>query len=148
MQRTLSSLLEVVYARVFAIRVRSYHWRELPQVSFRRDKHQTFCREKLLLSRQTRLCLDKTHLLSRQRYACRDKHNFVATKVLSRQAFFCRDKRRVMILTAAPGYDKVHAACQTLFVFVLFTHRPSAFLFSHCLLEVVREFERIVSDSS
>ena len=24
---------------------------------------------------------------------CRDKHNFVATKVLSRQAYFCRDKQ-------------------------------------------------------
>ena len=36
-----------------------YHWRELPQVSF--------------LSRQTRVCRDKTRLLSRQKYACRDK---------------------------------------------------------------------------
>ena len=37
-----------------------YHWWELPQVSF--------------LSRQTRVCRDKTRLLSRQKYACRDKH--------------------------------------------------------------------------
>ena len=68
-------------------------------------------------------CRDKTRLLSRQKYACRDKHNFVslllsrqntsffrdksmlvATKLLSRQktnitlslqTYFCRDKRRV-----------------------------------------------------
>ena len=64
-----------------------YHWRELLQVSF--------------LWRQTRICCDKTRLLSRQKYACRDKtfvatnicrdkHNFAVTKVL-RQAYFCRD---------------------------------------------------------
>ena len=28
---------------------------------------------------------------------CRDKHNFVATKVLSQQAYFCLDKRRVCL---------------------------------------------------
>ena len=44
-----------------------------------------------------RSCHSKTFvttklLLSRQRYACRDKHNFVVTKVLARQAHFCRDK--------------------------------------------------------
>ena len=73
----------------------SYYWRELPQVSF--------------LSRQTRVCRDKTPLSSWQKYACRDtyfsrdnffvatslgrdKHNFVEPKLLSRHTYFCRDK--------------------------------------------------------
>ena len=47
------------------------------------DEHillqQKFCCDKLLLSRQTRVCHDKTRLLSQQKYAC-DKH------------VFCRDK--------------------------------------------------------
>ena len=69
--------------------VRKYHWRELPQVSFL--SRQKFCR-------RTRVCRDKTRLLSRQKYACRDK-TFVVTnispdkhKLFSRQAYFCRDK--------------------------------------------------------
>ena len=52
-----------------------------------------------VLSRQTRVYCDETRLLSRQKYACRDKHIFVATnvifvatKVLWRQAYFRRDK--------------------------------------------------------
>ena len=49
-----------------------YHRRELPQVSF--------------LSRHTRVCRDKTRLLSRQMYACSDKITFVAT------TYFYRDK--------------------------------------------------------
>ena len=40
-------------------------------------------------------CRDKIRLLSRQKYACRDK-TFVATNVLPRQAYFCRNKRRVL----------------------------------------------------
>ena len=79
-----------------------YNWRELPQVLF--------------LSRQTRtrVCRDKTRLLSRQKYACHDK-TFVATKLcLSRQIFvttkvFCRDKHTFvatkMILVAALAND-------------------------------------------
>ena len=40
-------------------------------------------------------CRDKTHLLSRQKYAYRDK-GFVATSILlSRQARVCRDKTHV-----------------------------------------------------
>ena len=67
-----------------------YHWRELPQVSFFVATN--------VLSRQTRVCCDKTRLLSSQKYACRDKivfvapnichnkHNFVAASIiLSRQ---------------------------------------------------------------
>ena len=62
----------------------TYNWRELPQV--------------LLLSRQTRVCNDKTRLLSGQKYACRGKtfssrQIFVAKNMcLSRQAYLCRDK--------------------------------------------------------
>ena len=41
----------------------TYHWRELPQVSFL-SRQNYMC-----LSRQTRVCLDKTRLLLRQKYA-------------------------------------------------------------------------------
>ena len=74
--------------------------------------------------------LHKTHLLSQQKYACRDKtfvmpkifchdkHNFVATKVLSWQSYFvvtkdlfCRDNHvfvvTKMILVAAPANGKI-----------------------------------------
>ena len=51
-----------------------YHWRELPQVSF--------------LSRETSVCRDKTRLLPRQKYACRDKKHFCR----DRHNYFCRDK--------------------------------------------------------
>ena len=40
-------------------------------------------------------CWDKTRLLSRQKYACRDKHNFVSL-LLSRQTRVCRDKTRLL----------------------------------------------------
>ena len=60
------------------------------------------------LSRQAYFCRNKTRLMSRQNVCrdkhvfvfvatkifCRDKHNFVPTKVLSREAYFCRDKLR------------------------------------------------------
>ena len=49
-----------------------YHWRELPKFVF----FLSF----FLFSRQ-QFYRDKTHLLSQQKYACRDKHNFVSTKV-------------------------------------------------------------------
>ena len=72
-------------------------------------------------------CRDKTRLLSRQKYAChdkhvfvatnicRDKHNFVATKVLSQQAYFCRDKHKAFVVTkiivvAAPANDSSRAS--------------------------------------
>ena len=83
------------------------HWRELPQVSFL--SRQKLCRCNTCFSRQTGVFLDKTRLLLRQKYACRDKRIFVATKlllrqifvainiilfttVLSRQVYCCRDK--------------------------------------------------------
>ena len=84
---------------------------------------------KVCLLRQTCVCRDKTRLLSRQKYACRNKA-FVSTKTgLSRQTqvcrdvfvatntclsrhMFCRDKRfvaRKMILVAAPANDREQA---------------------------------------
>ena len=48
-----------------------------------------FVARSLLLTRQTRLCRDKTRLLSRQRYDCRDR-TFVATKIILSQQKFCR----------------------------------------------------------
>ena len=63
-----------------------------------RDKY-IFVATKLYLSGQTRFCRDRTRLLSRQKYTCRDirdKIMFVSTKVLSQQAYFCRDKRCVL----------------------------------------------------
>ena len=87
-----------------------YHWRELPQVLFLSRQNTAFlsrknyvCRYKIFLlrqnyfvaakvlsrqayflSRQTRVCRDKTRLLSRQKYACRDKYlsGFVRTKMI------------------------------------------------------------------
>ena len=45
-----------------------------------------------VLSGQTRVCRDKTCILSRQNYVCCNK-TFVATNIiLSRQAYLCRDK--------------------------------------------------------
>ena len=46
---------------------------------------QRFCRDKLILSQQTRACRDKTRLLSRQKCACRDEYVFVTTNI-------CHDK--------------------------------------------------------
>ena len=89
-------------------------------------RNQTFVATSILLSQQTRVCCEKTRLLSWQKYACRDKtfiatnmclslEIFVETKVLSRrirvccnkssvstciilsrQAYFCRDKSRIL----------------------------------------------------
>ena len=70
-------------------RLSQYQWRELPQVSF--------------LSRQTRVCRDKSKLLLTKIFCC-DKYHFVATsKLLSRQKMgFVATK---MILVAAPASD-------------------------------------------
>ena len=62
----------------------SYHWRELPQVSF---------------SSRQKLCRYKHTFVATKDMFCRDKHMFVATKRV------CRDKSFVvtkMILMAAP----------------------------------------------
>ena len=59
----------------------SYHWRELPQVSFL--SRQTFCRDKHV--RQNMSFISTKICLSRQTYFCGDK-SFVATNIiLSRQ---------------------------------------------------------------
>ena len=67
------------------------HWRELPKVSF--------------LSRETRVCRDKTRLSRQNTSFGREKSMLLATKCLSRQTRvylsfwndkqFCRDKRFV-----------------------------------------------------
>ena len=64
-----------------------YHWRELPQVSFCRDKHvfvttkYVFCRNKSMLV-ATNIILSR-QVLSRQTYFCHDKLTFVATNTCS-----------------------------------------------------------------
>ena len=68
-----------------------YHWRELPQVWFFATS-MIFVATTVLLW-ETRVCRHKTRLLSRQKYArrdktfCRGKHVFAATKDV-----FCRNK--------------------------------------------------------
>ena len=74
-----------------------------------------FCRDKsfvwtsILLSRQTRVCRDKTSLLSRQKYACPDK-KFVATNACSFVAtrhLFNFFVATTMILVASPAIDSL-----------------------------------------
>ena len=55
-------------------RAQSYHWREVPQVSF--------------LSHQTRVCRDKQIFVATIDVFCRDKHVFVTTKLFSRQKLY------------------------------------------------------------
>ena len=76
---------------------------------------QKFCRDKtsIALSRQTRVCRDKTRLLSRQQYACRDKIMFVATNICCDKS--CCDKHTFVatkdtIVAAAPANDRRQAA--------------------------------------
>jgi len=93
------------------------------------------CHKYNILSRQTRqtcVCHDKTRLLSRQNYACRDKIMFVATKLyLSRQNYIRRDKlclshktfvatnillsrqKTCLILVAVPANDTLLGCCRT-----------------------------------
>ena len=74
-----------------------YHWRELPQVSYR-DKtgllswQMYACHEKLCV------CRDKTHLLSWQNYACHDK-TFVATNACLLWQIFVMTKRLYFVAT-------------------------------------------------
>ena len=88
-----------------------------------RSCHKYLSQVSKVLSWQTHVCHDKTRLLLRQKYACRDK-TFVATKLclsgqnifvrtkllswqifvvtnmcLSRQAYFCHDKWSVLCLS-------------------------------------------------
>ena len=59
-------------------------------------QNMSFVMTKVCLLQQN-ICHDKhrTACLSRQKF-CRNKHNFVTTKVLSRQAYLSHDKRRVL----------------------------------------------------
>ena len=91
-----------IYIRAFHIVDALYHWRELPQVSFL--SRERFCPDKHVFV-ATNMCLshDKARLLSRQKYSCREKITFVATKqtcVLSPKAYFCRDCRDRSLLVA------------------------------------------------
>ena len=82
-----------------------YHWRELPQVSFL-SRRNTYV-----------FCCDKSMLLLRQRYACRNKtlrhkHTFFATKdVLSRQTHISF-KLLLLTLTAFQG-KRASASCKS-----------------------------------
>ena len=63
----------------------TYHWQELPQVSFCHDK--TFVMTNVFVV-TNHVCCDKTRLLFWQKYACHDK-------VLSQQkTFFCSNKHK------------------------------------------------------
>ena len=67
-----------------------------------------FCRDKSL----TRVCLNKTHIFSRQAYCIllsrrKNKTCFVSTKIcLSRQAYFYRDKTRLLSRQTRVCHDK------------------------------------------
>ena len=66
--------------------VDGYHWREVPQISLFVATKSVFCRDKIrLLSRQKYACRNK--ILSRQYDACRDK-TFVVTNI-SRDKHVC-----------------------------------------------------------
>ena len=82
----------------------TYHWRELPQVSFLSP--QKFC---ACLSRQntffwfvfvfaTKACYSfvATNFCRDKHVFCRDKSMLAATKYITKVCLFCRDKRRVL----------------------------------------------------
>ena len=115
-------------------KAQEYHWQKLPQVSFLsrqkyacRDKtyfchdksfvatniilsRQTFFATSLLLSQQTRVCRDKTRLLSRQKYACcaknlcHDKHVICRDKHNSKHTFVATTK--MILVEALPANDR------------------------------------------
>ena len=64
----------------------TYHWRELPQLIFL--SRQTF--QNVFVVTLRVFCRDKTRLLSRQKYDCRDKSMIVATSTSA--PLVCRDK--------------------------------------------------------
>ena len=79
------------------------------------------CDKRRVLSRQTRVCPDKskhvsTKLLSRQNYVCRDKHTFVATNDV-----FCRDKND----TCGSTHLSTASTCPRRGTEVLLSHRQS-----------------------
>ena len=65
----------------------------IPCVSLAGDATKIIC-----VGTEHVFCRDKTLLLSRQKYACRDKHNFISL-LLSRQTSVCRDKTRLFFAT-------------------------------------------------
>ena len=72
----------------------SYHWLELPQVSFL--SRQKFCRHKhVFVTTKHIFCRDKSRIVATKIF-CRDKHNFVfvATKVLSDKNDTCDSSRQ------------------------------------------------------
>ena len=85
-----------------SLHLQSYHWWELPQVSFLwrqkfcGDKH-VFLTTKTCLSRQKTSFVTPKACLPREKF-CRDKIMFVATKI---------------ILVATPANDTILAPCQT-----------------------------------
>ena len=64
-----------------------YHWRELPQVLFL--SWQKCCCDKLTFVMTTRVCHNKTCLLSQQKYACHNK-TFVETKLCFAMTNTCK----------------------------------------------------------
>ena len=108
----------------------TYHWRELPQVSFLSP--QKFC---ACLSRQntffwfvfvfaTKACYSfvATNFCRDKHVFCRDKSmlfkyfQYTSSKVLSRQAYFCRDKRRSLSQQTRVCFDKTFAATKMILV--------------------------------
>ena len=83
------------------------HWLELPQVSFLSRQTPVSCDKNVFIAtnrfllRQTCVCHDTTCLLSRQKYACRDKiiffldKTFVATNICrDEHVFVCLSRHR------------------------------------------------------
>ena len=106
-QRCKLSLAGAATSIIFVARNTSFVATKVCLTNICLDKHNF-----VLLLRQTRVCTNKTRLLSRQKYACldksfvatntvmfvatgnfRDKHNFVATKDV-----FCGDKHMSPLL--------------------------------------------------
>ena len=79
-----------------------FHYQSTPLSPAGADTSIIFVEAKVL-SWQTRVCCDKhvchdkTHLLSRQKYACCNKVMFVMTKALSRQTWVCHDKHTFVV---------------------------------------------------
>ena len=149
----------ILTLRMFA-GVGDYHWRELPQVSF-------LSLQKVLLW-QTRVCHDKTHLLSRQNYFItknmilsqqtfwHSKHTFIAektcfvmttfvmTRLLSRQIWYLWQ----LLPMIGDGGTLRRLSCITCFLFVFVHKVPPACLrevacWSECLNPLRAAFSRL-----
>ena len=79
-----------------------------------------FSWQNILLSRQKYACRNKAFVMTNTfawKIFCRDKHNCVLTKVLSQHAYFCCDKRHVLSqqkwhLWQLPPVIDIHAVCR------------------------------------